>query len=286
MVQAVVQTTVVALQGNPVSATAPTANQSLTWSGSAWAPAGPFLSAAGGALTGPLTLSGNASAALGAVPLQQLQSTVAGYLPLAGGTMSGAIQWTQGGSSTTISNNAINCGGTLSIVGTGSGYFLAIDGNNNRFLSFANSWNWIWFALNGNMQWSTQPAGTVFTIGSTGNLTIAGTLSQGSDQTNKTNINALTQGISLIRQLIPKSFAFNSSPNTAQWGFIAQDVEGVIPAAVSSSQGGTIAAPTTTLALDVTGILAAVTMAVKQLDERCTALESHDGITPPAAQLA
>lgn len=59
MVQAVVQTTVTGLQGHPVTATAPTSGQSLTWSGSAWAGSGPFLPVAGGTLTGFLTVSAN-----------------------------------------------------------------------------------------------------------------------------------------------------------------------------------------------------------------------------------
>lgn len=47
MVQAVIATTVTGLQGRGVANTAPTNNQALTWNGSAWAPAGPFLTAAG-----------------------------------------------------------------------------------------------------------------------------------------------------------------------------------------------------------------------------------------------
>lgn len=57
MVQAVVQTTVVALQGSPVSAAAPANGQSLTWNGSSWAGAGPFLALTGGILTGGLSVN-------------------------------------------------------------------------------------------------------------------------------------------------------------------------------------------------------------------------------------
>ena len=41
--------------------------------------------------SGGVTLPGNAASALQAVPLQQLNSTAAGYLPLAGGTLSGPL---------------------------------------------------------------------------------------------------------------------------------------------------------------------------------------------------
>ncbi len=48
MVQAVIPTTVVGLQGRSVAATpAPTNNQALVWNGSAWVPSGPYLTAAG-----------------------------------------------------------------------------------------------------------------------------------------------------------------------------------------------------------------------------------------------
>lgn len=113
-----------------------------------------------------------------------------------------------------------------------------------------------------------------------GNLSIAGTLSQGSDATGKTNINPIAQGISLIRQLIPKSFAWASTPTVTQWGFIAQDVQSIIPEAVMEQTAG----PATTLGLDVTAILAAVVYGLKQMDQRCSALETAANITPPVAQ--
>lgn len=48
MVQAVIPTTVVGLQGRSVAATpAPTNNQALIWNGTAWVPGGPYLTAAG-----------------------------------------------------------------------------------------------------------------------------------------------------------------------------------------------------------------------------------------------
>lgn len=55
----------------------------------------PVLPLAGGILTGALTLSGNATANLNPVPLQQMttaiSSATAGFLPLSGGAMSGAM---------------------------------------------------------------------------------------------------------------------------------------------------------------------------------------------------
>lgn len=56
MTQAVIATTVTGMQGRPISTTVPATNQAYTWSGTAWAPTGPFLPLAGGVLTGPLRL--------------------------------------------------------------------------------------------------------------------------------------------------------------------------------------------------------------------------------------
>src|SRR5215469_11092717 len=55
------------------------------------------LQLAGGAMTGALSLSGNATSALNAVPLQQLNSTASGLLPLSGGTMTGPLYYTATG---------------------------------------------------------------------------------------------------------------------------------------------------------------------------------------------
>lgn len=55
----------------------------------------PYLPLAGGILTGPVTLAGNATANLNPVPLQQMTTAIsagtAGYLPLTGGTLTGPL---------------------------------------------------------------------------------------------------------------------------------------------------------------------------------------------------
>jgi hypothetical protein len=49
------------------------------------------LALAGGTMTGPIVLAGNATAPLQPVALQQLSTTVGAYLPLAGGTLTGPL---------------------------------------------------------------------------------------------------------------------------------------------------------------------------------------------------
>jgi Repeat of unknown function (DUF5907) len=120
---------VAGLQGKPVSTATPTANQVLTWSGSAWAPATPF-SSAGGTVTSvglvappefsvsgsPITASGSltltkvgqnansfyAGPSTGVAAAPAFRSIVPADLPLASSAGAGAVQLSQdlGGSGT------------------------------------------------------------------------------------------------------------------------------------------------------------------------------------------
>jgi hypothetical protein len=80
MVAATIPTTVTGIQGVPVSANAPAANQALGWNGTTWIPQGPFLPLAGGSLTGPVTLAAGSSAA----NIFQIQGVIDGSAGAAG----------------------------------------------------------------------------------------------------------------------------------------------------------------------------------------------------------
>lgn len=74
--------------------------------------------------------------------------------------------------------------------------------------------------------------GTVFTP--TGTVSV-------SDASFKTNENPITNARSLVNQLLPKTFYFDTTnsyginfPSELQYGFIAQDIENVIPELVST----------------------------------------------------
>lgn len=328
MTQAVIATTVTGLQGRPVVTTAPTANQALTWNGSAWAPAGPFIPMIGGTVTGPLNFNysgpfntftdtnvANTAGGLwrtyvnGGVFYIQCNTAAAGNFSTAaeafyadhngnatiGGSLNVGGGATVGGA---LSANSITAAGNVTggnLVGSTSGATYPNGTTNSIIVSTPGAgWSWsdgtrTWFYIcQGSVDpvflWQHGGVGTIMSLNSVGNVVLAGTLSQGSDETLKTNINPLTQGISLIRQLIPKSYAWKATPQDINWGFVAQDVQPVIPVAVGETvpvEGGV-----TTLTLDFNAILAALTYAMKQVDERLCALELHDGIVPPAAQLA
>lgn len=312
MTQAVIQTTVTGMQGRPIATTAPAANQAYTWSGSAWVPTGPFLPLAGGILTGVLRLQYGTPSLIfndtatsitagglwritngtGELFLQANTATAGDFSTSAvalqlnpnGSVVSGS-NFTVNGVLSVVGNAALN--GSANVVGSITGQAGVFIGTSGAFYAAVsgslNIINWVTGWYSGFQQGVgflfQSPSGPVATIAGNGDMAIGGTLTQGSDVTNKTNVVVLTEGISLVRQLTPKSFAWQTAPNETHWGFIAQDVQLAMPAAVSQGLDNT-------LAIDTTAILAAVTMAVKQLDQRCTALETHDGITPSAGELA
>ena len=313
------------LAGNATTALMPVPLQQMT--SAITAAAAGLLPIAGGTMTGPIVLASNATTNLNPVPLQQLNSMLAtyatqafvtaGFLPLTGGTLTGTLNI--GSSGVTLATNgqvnanaiaagAIASAGNLlvaqamAIGGATLAAPLALSlpgesylwgpGGGGWGLSTANNTYTFYCQNTSDPAMGLSQSGTLLMqVFSTGNMTIHGTLSQGSDATGKTNINPITQGISLVRQLLPKSFqriipdgAPANAQNPVQWGFIAQDVQPVIPQAVGETPA--IEDNASTLTLDITGILAAVTNAVKQLDQRCSALEADVGIDPPAEAVA
>lgn len=255
MVQAVVQTTVTGLQGNPVSATVPTANQSLTWSGSAWAPAGPFLLAsagpylplAGGSITGALSVGGTLTAG-GTVNTGAL---TANSLNVAGG-ITGATLHTSGG---------ITSGGGLVVAGT-----TTVGSEGIIYGTYAS--NQIAVPWNGGAGVNYIVDGTLL-----GTLTIVS-----SDQTLKENIAAITVDCLAVLDQITLN-QFDWKPLTiagavprphATCGFMAQQLQTLIPESVTAPPAGSAF---TELTLDQMPILAYCIGAIQQLSARVGALD-------------
>ena len=84
---------------------------------------------------------------------------------------------------------------------------------------------------------------------------------------------------------VVQAFSWLATPSTVNWGFIAQDVQPVMPEAVTQGPEDPAGNPGK-LSLDITALLAAAIYTIKQLDARCTALEAAASITPPASSLA
>jgi hypothetical protein len=129
------------------------------------------------------------------------------------------------------------------------------------------------------------PTGIQMQLVTNGNLTIAGVLTQGSDARVKNNIKVFRPGISIVKRLLPKTFVFNNDEqNTRRLGFVAQDIEPILPDAITSIQG--FEEGGSSLGLDSMAIIAVLTNAVTQLLNRIETLETCVGITPDAAVTA
>ena len=117
---------------------------------------------------------------------------------------------------------------------------------------------------------------TEFIVNNNGSATLAGTLTQNSDQRLRTNILGLDASSSLaaINALNPVTFNWLNPDSgvTPQLGFIAQDVQKVFPTLVSTSSA-TALTPDGTLGLNYIGLISPIVKAIQALSSEITALE-------------
>lgn len=103
--------------------------------------------------------------------------------------------------------------------------------------------------------------------------------SSGSDRRIKRNIQKLPSenGLDAIRRLMPVSFNWaTGNTSTPQVGFIAQDVEKVLPQLVTNSGIKNPSTPDGMLAMNYGSLTAPIVLALQQLDARTAALEAVD----------
>ena len=116
---------------------------------------------------------------------------------------------------------------------------------------------------------------TLFNVTNTGSATLAGTLTQNSDQRLKTDIQPLNASSSLtaIEALNPVSYqwAGNIFGSGEQAGFIAQQVQSVFPNLVSTTSP-TALTPDGTLGLNYIGLISPIVAAIQALDKEVTSL--------------
>jgi hypothetical protein len=129
------------------------------------------------------------------------------------------------------------------------------------------------FKSNGNAKFSgsvtssSLGSGTVYSNGGTLTNTIP------SDQNLKNTINPLNYGLAEILKLQPKSFYYNDDINhqRLQYGFIAQEVQQIMPDVVRPIGNGS-----TMLGLETNGIYVAGIKAIQELDLKVNDLSSLD----------
>lgn len=118
---------------------------------------------------------------------------------------------------------------------------------------------------------------TEFNVLDNGNATLAGTLTQNSDERLKINIQSLngSSSLSLIDQLNPVTFNW-IDPNkgtTPQLGFIAQQVQPIFPNLVSTTSA-TALTPDGTLSLNYIDLISPIVSAIQALSADITSIEN------------
>jgi hypothetical protein len=118
---------------------------------------------------------------------------------------------------------------------------------------------------------------TEFNVLDNGNATLAGTLTQNSDQRLKTNIQTLNASSSLaaIDALNPVTFNWInlSQGSTTQLGFIAQQVQQIFPNLVATTSP-TALTPDGTLSLNYIGLISPIVAAIQALSAELNSIEN------------
>jgi hypothetical protein len=115
---------------------------------------------------------------------------------------------------------------------------------------------------------SNSASTTEFQVFDNGSATLAGTLTQNSDRRLKTNVQPLDASSTLNAVITLDPVSFNwidpSLGSMAQLGFIAQDVQQIFPALVSTTSPTTLT-PNGTLGINYIGLIAPTIEAIKEL---------------------
>jgi len=224
-----------------------------------------FLPTTGGTLTGFLTLNANPTANLHAATKQYAD----GKLALTGGTLTGGLNGTSIAMTTAIH-------GVGGVFGDAAHTFGMLVSSPNKFFFFNPTYYWNWSIANGDLQWVA--ASTVLWYMRTSDKLCfnnqaavggVGAYVNLSDERTKHDIAELEMGMLELRKITPISFVRDGKSNV-EFGFSAQDVEPVIPQAISIFKDDLMG-----VSSDM--ILAVAINAIKQLDARLLHLEDQDG---------
>jgi hypothetical protein len=117
----------------------------------------------------------------------------------------------------------------------------------------------------------TSGIGEVFNVNSGGNGWIAGGLTQASDRRLKQHIAPLAYGLDAVMKLKPSTFQMKQGDGAIRLGFIAQDVQPVLPELIHNevqppgpnAKAGT--APQSYLAMDYVGVIPVLTQSIQEL---------------------
>jgi hypothetical protein len=257
---------------------------------------GLYLPLAGGTMTGPMSLSGDATASLNPVSLQQMNAATAllypatnpsgfqtaanvsaslgNYLPLSGGYLSGSLTVGAGNIVIAGAGNSLFLYNGNSSVYADSSYFGLGEGGD---FSNAGNWRYQFVRATGQRLWLDYTNYPRMYLNSDGSL-YAAAFDVGSDVSLKRDIEDASVGLAELRGITPKHYwriHADPPPEHPGWkpddrrelGFVAQDVQAALPDAVTEGADGK-------LGVGLVPLIAALTNAVKELAERIEVLEA------------
>ena len=225
----------------------------------------------------PVTITGAQIASGTIVPSNM--NTSSGSFPISisgnAATATSASSATTAGSATTAST-ATNAG-YATTAGNFAGlttvpYSLIVDNSNNADLEVLSLRRYVASGSNTPHMtaWRDSSNTIVAYVSYTGRVASTGTVIVLSDENQKHDIAVADQNklVQAIDALVPKTFAYNDDPaDETHLGFIAQDVQKVLPLAVTEFDDGRLGLSTDT-------IVAALVAKVQQLEARLAAIES------------
>lgn len=211
----------------------------------------PSLTGSGANGTWGINISGSAAqlggvAASGYVTTSSLSSTLTGYLTTSGTAFNSSrlngldsSYWARKDQANTFSStNTFSAGGSIvlgSSSSSGSGTITSTAYNMTAFTSM--------YTASNNIFWSIGTSGinNVMTLGSTGNLNIAGTLTQGSDPRLKDDIEDYTKGLETLKNIRVRSWTYNGKGDTVKGrkaiGVVATEIEAYMPEMIINAEG-------------------------------------------------
>jgi len=189
---------------------------------------------------------------------------------------------------TLVASGAAYAAGGHFVGGNGNTNFGMYSGSGQQIFQFQASWYWTWNTSNGDLSWVCGDGSSIWHMrqapdhlvwNPTGTVGGNGAYANISDVRNKTDIASCPYGLPeilrmnpiIFRRLAPASDATRDMP--LELGFSAQDMQAIIPEAVSES--GLLPDMPDALSMQDTMLIPVLVNAVIKLNARVAALEAH-----------